>query len=48
MEQIWGFGGLMVFRSTLAVGIHSLSLVASVGSCTLLVNIDILPCAESM
>jgi len=42
----WRFGGWMVGRSTLAVGIPSLSLLASEGSYTLHVNAEILPCAE--
>lgn len=44
----WWFGGWMVGRSTLEVGIPSLSLLASVGSCTLHVNAEILPCAETL
>jgi len=38
----------MVGRSTLAVGIPSLSLLASVGSYTLHVNAEIWPCAETL
>ena len=38
----------MVGRSTLAVGIPSQSLLASVGSCTFHVNAEILPCAETL